>query len=370
MPEPTVWSTTPADYAGKDFDDCGGTDWPAYVVEKIILGEFTDAVNDGRLDDLEALHARTESTLTSVPAFSDRCLTYPDAVTGHHDYTLSVASGRLRFTASATTTDTNMRRAYGYLPSGVMGDSEVRSTFYATNLDWDGVGRYQPGHVHRMRSQKVVLDSGLATSGAATTLTDTGKSWATSPAQFAGAVQGGKEVYVQIVAGTGIGQKRHVISNTATALTVDTAWTTNPDSTSRYEVYAYSVNAIVMTVGPIGFGIHAGLQPTAFENGNYSSTNFSAAGADLTGYLGMTPSETALPWKMKSRLTGNRLEAVMWAASDSEPAYGASGKSYDGTIPAGWGDEPGMSGLYVGHLGYVSSVSDWVEFDDITITEL
>lgn len=71
------------------------------------------------------------------------------------------------------------------------------------------------------------LDSGTATSGAATTLTDTGKSWTID--EWAGKV-------VKITGGTGSGQFRGIASNTATVLTVDTAWTTNPDVTSVYEI--------------------------------------------------------------------------------------------------------------------------------------
>ncbi len=68
------------------------------------------------------------------------------------------------------------------------------------------------------------LARGKATSGAATTLTNSGKSWTTN--QWA-------NYQVRIVAGVGAGQVRTVISNTSTALTVAT-WTTNPDSTSVY----------------------------------------------------------------------------------------------------------------------------------------
>lgn len=73
----------------------------------------------------------------------------------------------------------------------------------------------------------VANDGGTATSGAATTLTDTGKAWGTNA--YTNAI-------VTITSGTGNGQTRTVASNTATVLTVSSAWTTNPDTTSVYNL--------------------------------------------------------------------------------------------------------------------------------------
>lgn len=69
--------------------------------------------------------------------------------------------------------------------------------------------------------------AGTATSGAATTLTDSTKAWTVNQwANYA----------VRIVSGTGAGQIRPIASNTATALTIVGSWATNPDSTSVYVV--------------------------------------------------------------------------------------------------------------------------------------
>lgn len=69
--------------------------------------------------------------------------------------------------------------------------------------------------------------TGTATAGAATTLTNTAKNWAVN--QWA-------NYQVRIVGGTGAGQIRTIASNTATVLTVSSAWTTNPDATSTYSI--------------------------------------------------------------------------------------------------------------------------------------
>ena len=71
--------------------------------------------------------------------------------------------------------------------------------------------------------------SSTATSGAATTLTDTTQSWSTDL---------WLNKIVKITGGTGVDQSRTIASNTATVLTVSSAWATNPDATSTYKILA------------------------------------------------------------------------------------------------------------------------------------
>jgi hypothetical protein len=66
-----------------------------------------------------------------------------------------------------------------------------------------------------------------ATSGGATTLTDTTQSWVTN--RWA-------NYFLRITSGTGAGQTRIITSNTATVATVSVAWATNPDATSQYRI--------------------------------------------------------------------------------------------------------------------------------------
>jgi hypothetical protein len=73
------------------------------------------------------------------------------------------------------------------------------------------------------------FDAGTATAGASTTLTDSTKAWTTN--RWTNHV-------VRILHGTGRGQTRIIASNTATALTVQLAWGTNPDSTSVFVIQA------------------------------------------------------------------------------------------------------------------------------------
>lgn len=83
----------------------------------------------------------------------------------------------------------------------------------------DGKMRCTPGDVAQFATDTV-------TSATSTTLTKTGKSWATN--QWTNA-------QVRIVSGTGAGQIRTIISNTGTVLTV-AAWTVTPDATSIYSI--------------------------------------------------------------------------------------------------------------------------------------
>lgn len=85
-------------------------------------------------------------------------------------------------------------------------------------------------------------DQGTATSGGATTLTDTGKSFGVN-------VHANRAL--NIVAGTGSGQTRTIVSNTATVITVDAAWGTNPDSTSQYVIRDNLHLAVVDSTGSV-----------------------------------------------------------------------------------------------------------------------
>lgn len=76
-------------------------------------------------------------------------------------------------------------------------------------------------------AKETVVEYGTASAGGATTLTDASRTWDVNV--FARRL-------AHIVSGTGAGQWRYVVSNTATILTVDTAWATNPDGTSVYEI--------------------------------------------------------------------------------------------------------------------------------------
>lgn len=69
--------------------------------------------------------------------------------------------------------------------------------------------------------------TGTATAGGASTITNTAKNWTTN--QWT-------NYQIRLTGGTGAGQIRTIASNTATVITVGTAWTTAPDATTSYSI--------------------------------------------------------------------------------------------------------------------------------------
>lgn len=76
-------------------------------------------------------------------------------------------------------------------------------------------------------SAYVAFATGTATAGGASTITRSTANWAVN--QWA-------NYQIRITGGTGAGQIRTISSNTATQITVGTAWTTQPDATSVYSI--------------------------------------------------------------------------------------------------------------------------------------
>ncbi|MBF8255125.1 MAG: hypothetical protein HW375_32 [Anaerolineales bacterium] len=120
-------------------------------------------------------------------------------------------------------------------------------------------------------AQHESLDTGTATAGGASTLTDGAKAWA---------VNNWARCRVVITGGTGIGQVRVISSNTATELTVSATWTTNPDGTSTYliqpspPVYRRLAEAIA--------GGHASI----FYRAASGEVDFQIASGDAVNYIG------------------------------------------------------------------------------------
>jgi hypothetical protein len=113
-----------------------------------------------------------------------------------------------------------------------------------TTLTWSSAGTAPDA-----TSRYLILgfDAGIATSGAASTLTDSTKAWTTN--QWTNFV-------VRVLHGTGRGQTRIIASNTATALTVQLPWTTNPDNTSVFAIQANSETLYFVSGGNAAILMH------------------------------------------------------------------------------------------------------------------
>ena len=110
----------------------------------------------------------------------------------------------------------------------------------------DGSSRYvicEPHALGAFVTSKVnsKKPTGWATSGTATTLVDSTKTWDNNQWQAC---------RVRIVAGTGLGNESAITSNTATTLTVASWGVATPDATSKYEIMdSYGI----VTTGQTGF---------------------------------------------------------------------------------------------------------------------
>jgi hypothetical protein len=135
--------------------------------------------------------------------------------------------------------------------------------------------------------------TGTATSATATTLVQTGKTWAAS--QWINS-------QVRITGGTGAGQIRTITANTADSLTVAT-WTTTPDATSTYDIsgndnflYYIGNNAVTMYRYDIAANTWATLSPGVARGG--------APGAGMSGHWVHSAPEA--DWNAESAIINGR----------------------------------------------------------------
>ena len=188
--------------------------------------------------------------------------------------------------------------------AGTLSATSFRKYDFATNTWQSLTNTGLPatwGTEGRLCSTPAWIDSGFksfatgtATAGGATTLTNSAKNWTTN--QWAGS-------QVRITTGTGAGQIRTVVSNTATVLTVSVAWTTNPDVTSQYSIegnddflYFMGNNAVTMYRYSIYLNTWTTLSPTAAR-----------AGAPSTGMGGnWIHSVSAADWNAENNIQNGR----------------------------------------------------------------
>lgn len=121
----------------------------------------------------------------------------------------------------------------GTIAAGIFKVFDIATMAWQANLSTTGLpGTWgTDGKLVTAYNHNEDFSVGTATSGGASTLTDSGKAWGTN--QF-------YNYEVRITDGTGIGQYRTITSNTSTAITVSSAWSVQPDATSEYEIQANS----------------------------------------------------------------------------------------------------------------------------------
>jgi hypothetical protein len=215
--------------------------------------------------------------------------------------TLTVATQGSAFTSS--TVYRLLTPRWFLIGAGTTGSGSFRVYDFATNTYTTLANANLPASIGTdgklvtahffMNGQALSIASGTATSGAASALTNTSKSWTTN--QWT-------NFYLTITGGTGVGQQRTVSSNTSTTLSVSSAWAVQPDATSTYSlagndswIYYFGNNSATGYVYVIGSNTWQALSPglarsgapgagmSAFWLHNASDQNWASEAVNLNG---------------------------------------------------------------------------------------
>ena len=199
--------------------------------------------------------------------------------------------------------------------------------------------------------------SGTATGGSSTTLANTAKGWATN--QWANS-------QLRITAGTGAGQIRTVASNTATTLTLSSAWSIAPDATSQYSLegnddflYYTGNNAITLYRYSISANSWSTLSP--------ATARAAAPGAGLSGHW--IHSVSASDWNNEAAIRNGRyLYSFRGGGSAVLDRYDLAAGSWENSFayaPATETFSAGTKFAYNGDFLYLQkdATSRWFRYD-------
>ena len=151
--------------------------------------------------------------------------------------------------------------------------------YCTTGLTTSTIASY-PGGATQMDRILDALDTGTASAGAGFTLTDSAKSWV---------VDAYKNMRVSLTGGTGAGQTRKIICNTATILEVENQWEVNPDATTEYTI-EHDYNGFWWNMGTTGrlvrFDFDSGLttRAPAVDYGTALNTAVKKAGVNQNAW--------------------------------------------------------------------------------------
>jgi hypothetical protein len=199
--------------------------------------------------------------------------------------------------------------------------------------------------------------TGTATAGGASTLTNSAKTWATN--QWT-------NYQIRIVSGTGAGQIRTIASNTGTVITVGSAWTTNPDATSVYNIegnddflYYMGNNAVTLYRYSISANTWSTLSPGAAR-----------AGAPTAGMSGhWIYNETNTSWTSESAIiNGQRIYSFRGANGAILDYYDIAANTWVSALtysPAQETFTTGTKYTYIADKIYIQkdATNRWFEFD-------
>ncbi len=189
-------------------------------------------------------------------------------------------------------------------------------------------------------------DSGTATSVGDNTLTDSSKSWT---------INEHVDRWIEIVSGTGVGQKRLIVSNTSEYITVTPNWNTNPAGAS-YKIWEQYLDTNIwidtetegqLDTGTVDTGVTNSLvdndkswTPNQFANQFVRITSGTGAGqsrqitSNTDTTLFVYPNWDTIPTGATYEITDNLLDVGLenCQVSQEEIDQGDGGTSYSGTL--------------------------------------
>lgn len=186
----------------------------------------------------------------------------------------------------------------------------------------------------------VVIATGTATAGAASTLTNGAKSWT---------VNQWTNFQVRITSGTGAGQTRTIASNTGTVLTTSAAWTINPDATSVYSietntdhVYLIGNNAVTLYRYSISGNSWSTLSPGAAR----------AAAPGISASMLMVNDQTNPDWTNENAIiNGRRIYSFRGGAGAVLDYYDIAANTWVSGVVYGGSQETFTTGTSFADLG-------------------
>ena len=187
-----------------------------------------------------------------------------------------------------------------------------------------------------------------ATAGAASTLTDTTKTWP---------VNGWANSQVRILSGTGAGQIRSIASNTSNGLTVSVAWTVTPDATSVYRIegngnyiYLMGNNAVTMYRYDRSANTWSTLSPTT-ARGAAAGAGFSANWIDGIEDEDWTNETYTTHYGTMVRQAGRYIYSLRGAGSSALDVYDLAENKWINDLPYAMRQETFTTGSSAVDLG-------------------
>lgn len=222
---------TPGTLTFNLYSDSGGS--PDAVLKSVTktIADITDYVSVMQVFDWTGTQALTSGTTYWVGVVGDST----DFSACHWEVGVDSATSSAKTSANGSTWATGAFKLYYRVV-----DADVSRRWWFFELEG---ALYKVCRYSDTTASKLYLNGarGTATSGGASTITNTGASFGTD-SKYVGAK-------IKIIGGTGNGQSRTILSHTGTVISVTSNWDIQPDNTSRYVVYATPYWTEVSTTG-------------------------------------------------------------------------------------------------------------------------